>query len=176
MNKVIVLIIFTLIPLTGHCDIYYLPVRYTGFFISADLLYGIEKIKNANNTLGVWAGISMEEPVYNSHHPVGITGFAIEGKQYLEPEHYDHFFVSGYLSVVFVTDLNNVANLGLNPGLRFGYKSLISDRLILEPYLDLSLPLIYDMDHQNTSLPFSALTIGVRIRFSKIISRQRSRE
>ena len=171
MKKFIILLLLFLKFSAGHSDNYFLPVRYTGFFSSAELAAIYEWTRNPGNTLGASAGFSFVDPLCNKDHPVGIVQLMLEGRQYLESSNFRHFFISGFLSAVYVTDFTRVKNVGIIPGLKINYKSQISNSLVLEPYLGLSLPFICDIENFNPSLPFPALTIGIRFGFSKIMDK-----
>lgn len=89
--------------------------------------------------------------------------FAVERRRYFKPEQFKGFFISGYIGAAYITDFGNNNDLGLVPGFKFNYKAQLSRKLVLEPYLGLSLPITLNMDHAEFYFPFPVATIGIRL-------------
>jgi len=67
-----------------------------------------------------------------------------------------------------MTDFKDASNIGIIPGFKINYKAEISSKLLLEPYISLSLPLTYDINETLGIKPVSVVTIGVRFGLFKL--------
>jgi len=93
---------------------------------------------------------------------------AIEKRHYFKPDVYRNFFISAYLGTAYMTNFNNTSHIGVVPGVKINYKAQLTPKLILEPYLSLSLPVTYDVHDSFVYFPFPALTIGARFGLSNL--------
>ncbi len=93
---------------------------------------------------------------------------AIEKRHYFQPDRFRKFFVSAYLGAALMTQFENNYSIGLIPGCKINYKAQITSKLIIEPYISLSLPITYELNRYSHIIPFPAMTIGARFGFSKI--------
>ena len=168
MKKTVILLLLTIKTISANCDVIFFPYQYTLFCYSAEFIYSSEKVKKPKNTTNYWAGVGVVGSFYYLDIPVGGLEFAVEKRHYFKPDIFKNFFISAYAGVAYMTDFNNISHIGLVPGFKINYKRQISQRLILEPYLSISLPLTYDLKDTSGYVPFPALTIGARFGLSKL--------
>ena len=174
MKKVFILLLLIFKISYGHCDVIYFPVPFSVFCYSTELISMSETIKNTRGTSGFWIGIGCVGSFFYPDHPVGGLEVALERRHYFRPDVYRHFFISGYIGGAFMTDFKDIINIGIVPGVKLNYKSQVSKRMVLEPYISLSLPVTYDVENSHPYIPFPTLTIGMRFGFSELINKIKS--
>jgi hypothetical protein len=96
---------------------------------------------------------------------------AAEKRHYFKPDYFKHFFLSCYLGVAYMNNVEGVNLIGLIPGLKFNYKAQLSQKLFIEPYLSLSVPLTCDIKFQDAFVPIPILTLGARFGISSLINK-----
>ena len=67
-----------------------------------------------------------------------------------------------------MTNFSDRHDLGLVPGFKFNYKAQLSNSIVLEPYVGLSLPFAYDISNKLYYFPLPAATIGIRLGICKL--------
>jgi hypothetical protein len=168
MKKVIILVFLTAITFPALCDVIFFPYPFTGFCYSTEIIFSFEKVKKAKNTTDFWGGIGHVGSFIYRFEPTFGFELAIEKRHYFQPDKFKNFFVSAYLGTALMTQFENNYSIGIIPGCKINYKVQITEKLILEPYLSLSLPITYELNRYSHIIPFPALTIGVRFGLSKI--------
>ena len=168
MKKIALLLIVTIKTLSANCDAIFFPIQYSVFCYSAELIYSFENAKKPKKTTNYWVGMGVVGSFYYLDIPVYGLELAVEKRHYFKPDKFKHFFVSAYLGTAYMTDFNQISNFGLIPGLKINYKAQITQKVIFEPYLSLSLPITCDVKDRFVYVPFPALTIGARFGISKL--------
>ena len=167
MKKTTIIIVFLLFPLITYGDVIFIPYQYSLFSYSAELVYSYEKVTGPYKTNVFWAGagtvcsfLYLDEPKY------GLE-LALERRHYFKSDEYRHFFFSVYLGTALMTDRDfREKDLGIVPGIKINYKSQQYRKLVLEPYISLSLPVSFNVDQWNDwnmYVPFPLATIGIRL-------------
>lgn len=174
MKKTLVVFLLVFKVTYGNCDVIFFPVQYSVFCYSVELTSMRENIKTSKNTSGFWTGVGCVGSFFYLDHPVGGLEMAFEGRHYFKPDLYKRFFFSWYAGGALMTDFENTIDVGLVPGIKINYKSQISKRMVLEPYIGLSLPLTYNIENSHPYVPLPTLTIGVRFGFSELVHKLKS--
>jgi len=169
MKKITLLILLFIISSSAKCDVIFFPYPFTGISYSAELIYSFENFKKAKNTTNYWAGCGIVGSlVFTSEKPLFGLEAAIERRHYFKPEKYNQFFISAYLGSAYMTDFGSFSSIGLVPGLKINYKANVTKKLVLEPYISISLPITYELNKYHDTLAFPALTFGARFGFNKL--------
>lgn len=168
MKKLILLFILISKSLPSHCDVIFVPRQYSGLCYSAELIYSFEKAKKVKNTTVFWGGVGTVGSFLYPDEPAYGLEIAIEKRHYFQPDNFKHFFISAYLGTAYMTDFDNSSNIGVIPGFKINYKAQITQRTILEPYISLSLPIMYDISFSSGYFPVPILTFGARFGLSKL--------
>ena len=168
MKKSIIILALIIKSLTANADVIFFPYQYTVFCYSAEIIYSYEKAKKLRNTTNYWAGAGIVGSFLHLDTPVAGLEIAIEKRHYFKPDIFNGFFISGYIGTAYMTNFNDISHIGLVPGFKLNYKKNLSKKLILEPYVSLSLPITYDVKDTFFYFPSPALTIGARIGISKL--------
>ena len=168
MKKAIIFILLLVKTSTANCDVIYFPYQYTIFCYSAELIYSFEKVKKTKNTTNYWGGIGVVGSFYFLEEPTYGLELAIEKRHYFQQDKFKSFFISAYIGTAYMTDFKYISDIGIVPGIKINYKAQISKKLILEPYLSLSLPITYDLKGSYRYTPFPAMTIGARFGLGKL--------
>jgi hypothetical protein len=171
MKKDLMILFLGLITLPGYCDVIFTPLQYNFLSYSGEIIFSLEKVKKLKNTTCYWAGAGLVGSLYYSGPPTFGLELAAEKRHYFKPDYFKHFFVSGYLGVAYMNNVEGVSLIGLIPGLKINYKAQLSQKLFLEPYLSLSVPLTCDIKFQNAFVPIPILTAGVRFGISRLINK-----
>ena len=168
MKRVIVLVLLNTLSLTAISDAIFFPYPFTGICYSAEIIYSFEKVKKVKNTTTFWGGVGHVGSFIYRFEPTFGLEMAIEKRHYFQPDKFNHFFISAYLGTALMTQFRDAYTLGLIPGCKINYKARITKKMILEPYLSLSLPITYELNRHSDILPFPALTIGARVGLCRI--------
>lgn len=171
MKKILLLLIISIKTLSANCDVIYSPYQYTFFCYSAEFIYSYEKVKKPKNTTNFWCGAGIVGSFYYLGKPVYGLELAVEKRHYFKPDIFKNWFISAYVGTALMTNFNDIYNIGLVPGLKINYKAQLSQKLIIEPYLSLSLPITYDLIDTFTYVPFPVLTVGARFGISRLKKR-----
>jgi hypothetical protein len=171
IKKSILIIILSLFTLTGSADVIFFPRQYSVICYSFEFILSLEKCVKPKATNVLWGGAGCIGSFYYFDQPVYGLEFAYERRHYFKPDSYKHFFISPYIGTALMTDFKSTNYIGIVPGIKINYKAQISKNLLLEPYLSLSLPFIYDLPNIEGYVPFPALTIGARIGLGKLLSK-----
>jgi len=170
MKKLLFAILLTFSALSARCDVIFFPYQYSLFGYSIEGVYSFEKIRNTKSTTMFWAGggivgsfLYLDEPAF------GIEA-AIERRRYFKPDSYKGFCFSGYLGVAIMKNIHNSSDLGIIPGIKLTHKSYITPKIILEPYLSLSLPISFNLPEFQGYFPFPVLTVGCRVGIGRLKS------
>lgn len=168
MKKCLLAILLAFSFLSARCDVIFFPRHYTLFSYSIEGVYSFEKIRNTKSTMMFWTGggivgsfLYLDEPAF------GIEA-AIERRRYFKPDSYKGFCFSGYLGVAIMKSTRYYSDLGIIPGLKLTHKSFLTPKVILEPYLSLSLPISFYLPDFNGYFPFPVLTVGCRVGIGKL--------
>jgi hypothetical protein len=169
MRKTLILLIFmTLKAGPAKGDAIFFPMQFAGICYSAELVTNLEIIKKPKATTAIWAGMGVVGTFLERETPVYGLEAAIERRHYFVPETFRNFFISGYVGTALMTDFREYYYLGLIPGFKINYKVHLSEKIILEPYVGLSVPVVYDMRDAFLYVPFPALTVGMRFGLLKL--------
>lgn len=168
IKKYCLVLIISLVTLTGSADVIFFPRQYSLFCYSAEFTLSLEKIAKQNATNTLWGGIGWVGSFQYFNQPVIGLEIAYERRHYFKSDSYKNLFISSYLGTAFMTDFENTKYIGIVPGLKINYKAIIKNNFLIEPYLSLSVPLIYDFPEFEGYVPFPVLTIGTRIGFGKV--------
>jgi hypothetical protein len=166
MKKAFVILFFALFALSGYCDVIFTPLQNNFLSYSGELIFSVENVKKAKSTSCYWGGLGFVGSLYHSGQPTFGLEIAVEKRYYFKPDYFKHFFVSGYLGIAYMTNSERDSFIGLIPGLKINYKAQLSQKLFLEPYVSLSVPLISDVQFQHVFVPIPIVTIGARFGFS----------
>ena len=162
MKKILILFAFLFTTLEANCDVIFFPYQYSGISYSAEVIYSVERLNSAKNTTNIWIGIGCVGSFLFLDQPAAGFEFAFEKRHYFQPEKFKHFSISGYIGAAFMTNLDDINDVGLVPGFKINYKAQISPKIILEPYISLSVPICYNIVDESGYVPFPVLTVGVR--------------
>ena len=168
MKKLIFILILTIKTMSANCDVIFFPYQYTLLCYSAELIYSQENIKRPKNTTNFWAGTGVVGSFFYLDMPTYGLEVAIEKRHYFKADEFKKFFISAYIGAAYMTDFKNTSHIGLVPGVKINYKAQLTPKLILEPYVSLSLPITYDLRDTFGYFPFPALTIGARFGLSNM--------
>ena len=175
MKKTILILILTIKTISANCDVIYFPYQYTLLCYSAELIYSQENIKRPKNTTNFWAGTGVVGSFFYLDMPTYGLELAIEKRHYFKADECKKFFISAYVGTAYMTNFNNTSHIGLVPGMKINYKAQLTPKLILEPYISLSLPITYDLLDSSGFVPFPALTIGARFGLSNLKKKTKPR-
>jgi hypothetical protein len=81
------------------------------------------------------------------------------------------YFPYQYSLLSYSADFAYSNDIGFVPGFKFNYKAQLSEHMILEPYLGLSLPVTLDLEGAEFYFPFPVATIGIRAGISTLKKR-----
>ena len=160
-------IFFTLF---AKCDVIFFPRQYSLLCYSIEFTYSFEIAKKVKSSNVFWGGVGAVGSFIYLDEPRAGLELAVERRRYFKPEQFKHFFISGYIGVAYMTDFTNNNDLGLVPGFKFNYKASLSESLVLEPYLGLSIPITLNMDDAEFYFPYPVATIGIRFGISTLKS------
>jgi len=163
VKRIFTVLIFLLVTSSTKCDVIYLPYQYSLFNFSAEFIYSYELAKKAKNSTAFWGGAGVVGSFLYLEEPAIGLEVAVERRRYFKPDQHNGFFMSVYLGAAYMTDFRNTHDLGLVTGLKVNYKSLLSKKLVMEPYLGLSLPVTLSMNYREFYFPFPVATIGIRL-------------
>ena len=133
-----------------------------------EFIYSYELAKKARSSTVFWGGVGTVVSFFYIDKPAIGLEIAFERRRYFKAEQYKGFFISGYLGTAYMINFTNIHDFGLVPGFKFNYKAHLSQYLVLEPYVGLSVPITIDMNYPDFYLPFPMATIGIRLGISTI--------
>jgi hypothetical protein len=168
MKKFIIVFILISKTFAANCDVIFFPRQYAVFCYSAEFIYSYEKVKKVKNTTVFWGGVGCVGSFIYFDQPTYGLEIAIEKRHYFQAEKYKNFFVSAYVGTAYMTDFNYAHDIGIIPGFKINYKAQISPKTILEPYISLSIPVMYDTKNKTGFFPIPVLTVGVRFGLFKL--------
>jgi len=157
--------------LTADCDVIFFPDQYAAFCYSLELIYNYELIKKPKNTTNFWVGVGCVGSFFYIDRPTYGIELAYEKRHYFKSENYKHFSICGYIGLAYMTEFKYAHDIGLIPGFKVTYKAQIAQNIILEPYISLSVPIVYDVKESVGFFPIPVATIGVRFGLSKLKNR-----
>lgn len=158
----------------ANCDVIFFPYHYAFLCYSAEFITSLEIATKPKVTTNIWAGVGTVSSFLFLDKPTVGLEIAIEKRRYFKTENFKNFSLSGYLGAAYMTDLKDIANIGVVPGLKLSHKTHVSQKLIFEPYISLSVPISYDFLESTGYVPLPVLTVGVRFGLSKIIKEIKS--
>ena len=169
MKKTLTILAFLSFTLYAKCDVIFFPIQYTYASYSFELIYSYEKVKGPKTSNVLWGGIGGVGSFFYAETPYYGIEFAVERRRYHRSDSFKNFFYSGYIGAACMTNLRDGYDLGVVPGLKINYKAQISNSIVLEPYLGISLPITMNM--HNTAffyVPFPVVTIGLRLGINQL--------
>ncbi len=171
IKKSLIAFILSITTLPGSADVIFFPKQYSVFCYSAEFVLSFEKSVKPKATNALWSGIGCVGSFQYFNEPVYGLELAYERRHYFKPDSYKNLFISAYLGTAFMTDFNSTKYIGFVPGFKFNYKAQITKSFLIEPYLSLSVPFVFDLPDYEGYVPFPVLTIGTRIGFGKVNSK-----
>ncbi len=168
MKKITVLFILVTMTSTAWCDVIFFPHQYAVLCYSAEFIFSYEKVKKIKNTTVFWGGVGCVGSFIYFDQPTYGLEIAVEKRHYFQSEKYKHLFISAYIGAAYMTEFEDAHDIGIIPGFKINYKAQISPRTILEPYLSLSLPIMYDTKAMTGFIPIPVLTVGARFGLFKL--------
>jgi len=166
MKKVTILLLFSITSLSSRCDV----ITFGDFLCySAEFIYSFERIKKPRNTTSYWGGVGCVGGLgyHNAGQSYGLE-IAIEKRHYFKPENFKYFFISAYLGSALMTEFESSSRICLVPGIKINYKVKITNKLVLEPYFSISLPITHELTRYNENYIYPALTFGARFGINKL--------
>ena len=166
MKKVTFFLLFIITSLSSRCDV----ITFGDFLCySAEFIYSFEKIKKPRNTTSYWGGVGCVGGLgyHNAGQSYGLE-IAIEKRHYFQPDNFKYFFISAYLGSALMTEFESSSRICLVPGIKINYKVKITNKLVLEPYFSISLPIIHELTRYNENYIYPALTFGARFGINKL--------
>jgi hypothetical protein len=166
MKKVTILLLFSITSLSSRCDV----ISFRDFCCySAELIYSFEKIKKPRNTTSYWGGVGCVGGLgyHNAGQSYGLE-IAIEKRHYFKPDNFKNLFISAYLGSALMTEFESSSRICLVPGIKINYKVKITNKLVLEPYCSISLPITHELTRYNENYIYPALTFGARFGINKL--------
>ncbi|OGM10392.1 hypothetical protein A2Z67_01670 [Candidatus Woesebacteria bacterium RBG_13_36_22] len=157
----------------AYSDVIFFPRPYVAFCYSAELTLSLENTIKPKSSRAWWAGVGAVGPFTFASIPTYGLEIATEKRHYFKPDIYKDFFFSTYCGAALMSDFNLANDIGIVPGLKFNYKASITKNLFLEPYLSLSLPLMYDFKAKVYLFPQPVITLGARIGLIKLKTRNK---
>ena len=168
IKKGLISVILCITTLSGYSDVIFFPKQYSVFCYSAEFALSLENIVKPKATNTLWGGIGCVGSFQYFNQPVFGMEVAYERRHYFKPDSYKNLFISAYLGTALMTDFQSSNYIGFVPGFKINYKAQITKSFIIEPYLSLSVPIIYDIPYYEGFVPFPVLTIGTRIGLGKV--------
>ncbi len=162
MKRIISILAFLSFTLSAYSDVIYFPYQYSLISYSAELIYSSEKVNGDKRSTVLWGGIGGVGSFFYLDQPTLGLELAIEKRHYFKPEEFEHFFMSGYIGTAYMTNFNDISDIGIVPGIKINYKAQLSQKIILEPYISISLPISYSITYTSMYVPFPVATIGLR--------------
>ena len=163
MKKILTISIFLFLALQAYGDVIYFPYQYSFVSYSAELIVSHEIATSEKWSTSFWGGIGIVGSFVHLDKPTSGIELALEKRYYLKPEKYNQFFISGYAGIAFMTDFDDIKDIGFVPGIKFNYKTQLFKNVVLEPYIGVSIPFSYSFYDSSMYVPFPLATIGVRL-------------
>jgi hypothetical protein len=171
MKKTLTILSFLFFTLTAKSDAIYFPYQYSLISYSAEFIYSYELAYKVKSSTAFWGGAGVVGSFFYLDEPRAGLEMAVERRRYFKPDLHQDFFISGYAGVSYMTDFANNNDMGFVPGFKFNYKAQLSEHLVLEPYVGLSLPFTMNLDAAEFYFPFPVATIGIRVGFCTLKKR-----
>ena len=163
MKRIITGCAILLFSFSAKSDVIYFPYQYSLVSYSAEFVYSYELATKIKSSTVFWGGAGIVGSFFYLDEPAAGIELAVERRRYFKPGQFNRFFISGYCGVAFMTDFQDRCDLGVVPGFKFNYKAQLTQYLIFEPYVSLSLPITLDLDYMEPYIPFPVVTIGIRL-------------
>jgi hypothetical protein len=163
MKRIQLLLLIGLISCSAYCDAIFFPQPYVTFCYSAEFTFSQEKALKPKISRSLWAGAGLVGPFSFISGPTYGLEMAIERRHYFRPDSHKNFFISTYLGTALMSDFKYTNDIGVVPGLKFNHKAPLTKKLFIEPYLGLSLPLMYDFKIKAYLIPQPVITVGTRL-------------
>lgn len=167
-TRLILIAILFLNSISALADVIFFPRQYSLFCYSAEFTLSLEKSVKPKATNTLWGGVGCVGSFYYLNQPVVGLEIAYERRHYFKADLYKNLFISTYLGTALMTDFDNTKYIGIVPGFKINYKAIIKNNFLIEPYLSLSVPFIYDFPDIEGYVPFPVLTLGTRIGLGKV--------
>jgi len=163
IKKGLISVILSITTLSGSADVIFFPKQYSVFCYSAEFTLSLEKSVKPKATNTLWGGIGCVGSFQYFNQPVYGMELAYERRHYFKPDSYKNLFISAYFGTALMTDFQSSNYIGFVPGFKVNYKAQVTKSFMIEPYLSLSVPIIFDLPDYEGYVPFPVLTIGTRI-------------
>jgi len=162
MKKLILLLGILLNVSFAKGDVIFYPRQITLLSYSTELIGSFEQANNAKNSTCLWGGIGCVGSFYYMDQPTLGFELAIEQRHYFKADQFRNFFISAYIGTAFMTDYKYISDFGIVPGIKINYKIQTTPKTVLEPYISLSVPIVWDTDTFSSYVALPVITIGVR--------------
>jgi hypothetical protein len=179
LPKTVLVILLLNLFLRSEADVIYSPSTETGAALSLEGIVSYEIAFSAMNSINIWGGGGFVFPLNNFLHPAYGNEAALEVRQYFSRNSFKNFNLGLYAGLAYMSIpemynglvVSRKASAGFVPGIKITYKQPVTEKLVAEPYISLSLP-FYDEYFSNI---FSEnrdkgvmVTVGVRIGFNHV--------
>lgn len=172
LKRILLILFISLFSWKASADVIFFPRQYSVFCYSAELTFSLENIVKPKATNTLWGGIGCVGSFQYFNEPVFGLEIAYERRHYFRPDSYKNIFISSYIGTALMTDFKLTKYIGFVPGFKINYKAKITKEILAEPYVSLSVPIVFDLPSFDGYIPFPVLTIGARIGFGKVTPRQ----
>ena len=189
MKKILVSLYFFLLSTTIiKADVIFFPISEFGINFSFELIASYEIPFSQYNTISFWGGGGVVFPIYQTKNPAIGTEIALEIRHYFKNQRFSEFNLGLYAGLAYMhapyfygNELRGYEDLfGIVPGIKLTYKQNVKNKMIIEPYVSISIPWYNDLDSfkQNDWLKYSEpgliFTIGARFGLNYIKSKIKS--
>ena len=160
--------ILLIYSLTVSADVIFFPRQYSVFCYSTEFTVSFEKAIKPKATNTLWGGVGCVGSFQYFNEPVFGLELAYERRHYFKPDTYKKLFFSSYIGTALMTDFNKTKYIGIVPGFKINYKATLYKNIIVEPYISISVPLVYDLPDFEGYVPFPVMTVGARFGFGNV--------
>ncbi len=168
IKRILLVLFLGLYSKIASADVIFFPRQYSVFCYSAELTFSLEKSVKPKATNTFWGGIGCVGSFQYFNEPVFGLEIAYERRHYFKPDSYKNLFISSYMGTALMTDFESTKYIGFVPGFKINYKAEITKDIIAEPYVSLSVPIVFDLPSFDGYVPFPVLTIGARFGFGRV--------
>jgi hypothetical protein len=168
MKRIFAVLCISIVTLSARCDVIFFPYQYALVSYSAEFIYSYEVAAKIKSSTVFWGGAGIVGSFIFLDEPCAGLEIAVERRRYFKSDQYRKLFISGYLGMALMTNFQDRYDLGFVPGFKLNYKSQLTEHLILEPYLGISLPITLNLDDSVFYFPLPVATIGIRFGLNTI--------
>lgn len=135
---------------------------YSPFYV-AELIYSYELALESKNSNIFSIGIGTSGTLFYLDEKQAFIFSSVERRQYFKIEQFKNFFYGEHIGPTYLTDFTDENKIGLVPGMKIGYKARLSQLPIFEFYLDITLPIIYDIGLSEFSSSLPVISVAIRL-------------